>query len=100
MRLQLIRNATLKLHYGGRTLLVDPFLARRNALPSYAGHSRNPLVDLPLVIEEIRTGVEVGHRLASASTISMALPKALAAYSSAALPARRRRRSAPPASPT
>lgn len=59
MKLQLLRNATLKLSYGGRTILVDPYFAPRHSLPSFAGRSPNPLVDLPLPVEEILAGVEL-----------------------------------------
>lgn len=59
MKLQLLRNATLKLSYGGRTILVDPYFAPRHSLPSFTGRSPNPLVELPLPIEEILAGVEL-----------------------------------------
>jgi L-ascorbate metabolism protein UlaG (beta-lactamase superfamily) len=59
MKLQLLRNATLKLSYGGRTILIDPYFAPRHSLPSFAGRSPNPLVDLPLPVEGILAGVEL-----------------------------------------
>mgnify|MGYP001259444796 CR=1 FL=1 len=59
MQLQLIRNATLKLSVAGRTVLVDPYLAPRHSLPSYTGRSPNPMVDLPLSIDDILDGVEL-----------------------------------------
>ena len=59
MKLQLIRNATLKLDYAGRTLLVDPYFAPKHSQPSFAGRSPNPLVELPLGIDEILAGVEL-----------------------------------------
>lgn len=59
MRLQLIRNATLKLTVAGRTVLVDPYLAARHSLPSHTGRSPNPMVDLPLPAEDILDGVEL-----------------------------------------
>lgn len=59
MRFQLIRNATLKLAYGGRMILIDPFLAVKHSLPSFAGVSPNPLVDLPIAIDEILDGVDL-----------------------------------------
>ncbi len=59
MKLQLIRNATLKLVYGGRTILIDPYLAPRHSLPSFMGKSPNPLVGLPCSIEDILDGVEL-----------------------------------------
>ena len=54
---QLIRNATIKLRYGETTFLVDPMLARKDSFPGFPGtvnsHLRNPLVELPLPVEEI-----------------------------------------------
>jgi L-ascorbate metabolism protein UlaG (beta-lactamase superfamily) len=35
MRLQLIRNATLRLTYHGQLILIDPYLAPKHTLPSY-----------------------------------------------------------------
>jgi L-ascorbate metabolism protein UlaG (beta-lactamase superfamily) len=59
MKLQLIRNATLKLHYAGRCILIDPYFAPRHSLPSYTGRSANPLVELPCSIEAILEGVDL-----------------------------------------
>lgn len=59
MRLQLIRNATLKLDYAGRTILIDPYLAPKHSLPSFTGRSPNPMTELPLGIDEILRGVEL-----------------------------------------
>lgn len=59
MKLQLVRNATLKLGYAGRTILVDPYLAPRHSLPSFTGKSPNPTAELPMSIEEILAGVEL-----------------------------------------
>lgn len=59
MKIQLIRNATLKLDYAGRTLLIDPYLAQKHSLPSFTGRSPNPMVELPLDIEKILDGVEL-----------------------------------------
>jgi len=59
MRLRLIRNATQRLRYAGRELLLDPFLAPKHSRPSFAGRSPNPLVDLPCPPEEILAGAEL-----------------------------------------
>ncbi|EJZ20546.1 MBL fold metallo-hydrolase [Rhizobium sp. Pop5] len=59
MKLQLIRNATLKLDYAGRTVLIDPYFASKHSQPSFAGRSQNPLVELPLAIDKILAGVEL-----------------------------------------
>lgn len=54
---QLIRNATIKVHYAGTTFLVDPMLAPKGAWPGFPGtvnsHLRNPLVDLPIPLAEV-----------------------------------------------
>jgi L-ascorbate metabolism protein UlaG (beta-lactamase superfamily) len=59
MRLKLYRNATIKLDYAGRTVLIDPYLAAKHSLPSFTGRSPNPMVDLPAGIEAILEGVEL-----------------------------------------
>ena len=59
MKFRLFRNATLKLDYAGRTVLIDPYLAPKHSLPSFTGRSPNPMVDLPASIEEILDGVEL-----------------------------------------
>lgn len=57
MNITQIRNATLIIEYGGQRLLVDPFLAPKGAYPAFPNtpHAelRNPLVELPMDIEEI-----------------------------------------------
>jgi L-ascorbate metabolism protein UlaG (beta-lactamase superfamily) len=59
MQLQLIRNATLRLNYGGRPFIIDPALAAKHSKPSYAGVSPNPLVDLPMPAEDVVSGIEM-----------------------------------------
>ncbi|MDB5555249.1 MAG: fold metallo-hydrolase [Rhizobium sp.] len=58
MKIQLIRNATLKLDINGRTILIDPYFAPKHSLESFTGKSPNPLVELPVSIDEIIDGVE------------------------------------------
>ncbi|MEO0505097.1 MAG: MBL fold metallo-hydrolase [Bacteroidota bacterium] len=58
MRFQHIRNATIKIEYGGKTWLVDPFFGEVNSLPPFAGKSTNPIVPLPVSIEEIISDVD------------------------------------------
>lgn len=57
MKIQLIRSATVKLNYVGKTFLLDPNFAPKESMFSYAGKSFNPLVDLPIdpknIIEDI-----------------------------------------------
>ncbi len=58
MEIQLIRNATLRLNYGGVLFLIDPYLADKFTLSSYADVSPNPLVDLPISAAEVLEGIE------------------------------------------
>lgn len=57
MQLTQIRNATLKLEYAGVRFLIDPMFADKDAWPGFPGsaraHLRNPLVPLPLSIDEL-----------------------------------------------
>jgi L-ascorbate metabolism protein UlaG (beta-lactamase superfamily) len=57
MRITEVRNATLRLDFGGVRFLIDPMLAEQGAYPGFEGtansHLRNPLVPLPLPIDEI-----------------------------------------------
>ena len=59
MKLQLIRNATLRLNYAGQEILIDPYFAPQYSLPSYTGKSPNPVVELPLPIVTILKDVEL-----------------------------------------
>lgn len=59
MQLELIRNATLKISYGGHVLLIDPYFAPRHSLPSFTGRSPNPMTELPRSIDDILQGVEL-----------------------------------------
>lgn len=47
MKLKLLRNATLKLDFAGRTFLIDPDFGPRHSRRSFTGRSENPMVDLP-----------------------------------------------------
>lgn len=57
MKIQHIRNATLIVEYAGKKFLIDPFLAPKGTYPPFANSARqdqkNPLVDLPVAIENI-----------------------------------------------
>jgi L-ascorbate metabolism protein UlaG (beta-lactamase superfamily) len=59
MNLQLVRSSTLRLNYAGKTILIDPDFASKEARNSLTGKSRNPMVDLPMSIEAILEGVEL-----------------------------------------
>lgn len=58
--IQLIRNATLKIRYAGKTFLIDPTLGAKHSFRSFVkpGKNLNPTVDLPFTIDEITSDVE------------------------------------------
>jgi len=58
MKLTLIRNATMILEYGGKTFVVDPYLADKHSHPPFGGISDNPTVDLPMTKSEVLSGIE------------------------------------------
>lgn len=58
MDIQLIRSATLRLNYSGKIFLIDPYLSPKFSRPSYAGKSKNPLVDLPFTIDTILKDID------------------------------------------
>ncbi|RWX02498.1 MBL fold metallo-hydrolase [Flavobacterium cerinum] len=57
--LQLVRNATLIIEYGGKKILVDPMLSPKGAIESWAGIQTNPTVDLTLSVNEIVKDVDL-----------------------------------------
>jgi len=57
MELTLIRNATMKLLYGGLTLLTDPMLSKKGEIKPFAGKTPNPTVDLPFPADQILSGI-------------------------------------------
>jgi L-ascorbate metabolism protein UlaG (beta-lactamase superfamily) len=61
MRLRLIRNATLRIRFAGRDLIVDPMLDPAGARPPVedtADPRRNPLVELPEPAEVVVNGLD------------------------------------------
>jgi len=58
MKLQLLRNATLKIDYAGSTILIDPDLAPKHSRPSFTGRSPNPMTDLPVAASDIIADVD------------------------------------------
>ncbi|NGZ74810.1 MBL fold metallo-hydrolase [Saccharibacillus alkalitolerans] len=62
MNIKSIRNATLVIEYAGRTFLVDPMLAEQGSYAPFPNSARqdrkNPLVGLPIPIEEIVQGID------------------------------------------
>ena len=59
MKIQLIRNASLKIWINNKVILVDPMLGDKYSIPSFGGKSKNPTVDLPISIEEAIEGVDM-----------------------------------------
>jgi L-ascorbate metabolism protein UlaG (beta-lactamase superfamily) len=60
-RVRLIRHATCVIHYGGRTLLVDPMLGDQGVMPpiNQSPNPRpNPLVPLPMSADAVLKGVD------------------------------------------
>ncbi|GAB3812576.1 MBL fold metallo-hydrolase [Pontibacter rugosus] len=55
--IQLVRNATLLINYAGQRILVDPMLMPKDTIDPFAGKARNPMVALPMAIEEIVKGI-------------------------------------------
>lgn len=57
MKFQQLRNATLIIEYAGKKFLIDPMLAEKGAFPGFDGtinsHIANPLVNLPVPMDEI-----------------------------------------------
>ncbi len=57
MQFTQIRNATLKINYAGKKILIDPWLAEKGAVPGFGGtindHIRNPTSELPMPVNEI-----------------------------------------------
>lgn len=57
MKFQQIRNATSIIEYAGKRFLIDPMLADKGSFPGFPGtmnsHQSNPLVELPIPIDEI-----------------------------------------------
>lgn len=59
MKILQIRNATLKLFYGGKIILTDPMLSPRHGIESFAGKEKNPTIDLPMPLEEILDDIDM-----------------------------------------
>lgn len=53
MKIQSIRNATMRITYHGHLFVCDPYLADKFSRPSYTGKSPNPLVDLPMPATDV-----------------------------------------------
>ena len=58
MKIQLIRNATLKVWYGEKVLLIDPMLCNKGAFDPFAGLARNPTIELPIDVSKITKDID------------------------------------------
>ncbi|MGD6830662.1 MBL fold metallo-hydrolase [Sutcliffiella halmapala] len=62
MNIQLIRNATLIVHYAGKKFLIDPMLAEKGAFPPFPNSPRqdqnNPLVSLPTSNDDVIQNID------------------------------------------
>lgn len=56
--IRLIRNATLRIEYAGKQILVDPMLGSKGTVTSALGVNMNPRVNLTLSVEEILEGLD------------------------------------------
>lgn len=57
--IQLVRNATLKIHYAGKCMLVDPVLAEKETLRSALGVNKNPRVHLNMPVADLVKDVDM-----------------------------------------
>lgn len=59
---QHIRNATAKINYGGKTFLIDPYLAPKGSYAGFEGtvnsRQRNPVIDMKQPAAEVIKGVD------------------------------------------
>jgi len=58
MKIQLIRNATMKITYADRMILADPMFSAKDEMDPFAGIARNPTVHLPLPTAEVIKGID------------------------------------------
>jgi len=85
VKIQLIRNATMKIIYAGRTILTDPMLSPKGEFEPFAGIARNPTIELPFQAEEIVKGIESvivthDHPDHFDKAASLALPKVMPVF--------------------
>jgi L-ascorbate metabolism protein UlaG (beta-lactamase superfamily) len=85
LKIQLIRNATMKITYAGRTILTDPMLSPKGEFEPFAGIAQNPTIELPFQAEEIVKGIESvivthDHPDHFDKAATMALPKVTSVF--------------------
>lgn len=59
-KIQLIRNATMRIEYAGKTFLTDPLLADKNTYSGFLNREAlvTPTIDLPISIDEVMIDVD------------------------------------------
>ncbi len=82
MKIQQIRNATMRITYAGRLFLTDPCLAPKHTMESWANVSRNPVIDLPMEPAEVVADLDMAvvshvHQDHFDATAEKVLPKDL-----------------------
>jgi L-ascorbate metabolism protein UlaG (beta-lactamase superfamily) len=62
MKIQQIRNATIRIQYAGKHFLIDPFLGDKGSYPPFPNSARqdqwNPLEELPVSTEQLIEGID------------------------------------------
>lgn len=53
MKIQQIRNSTLRLYIKDKIILTDPVLLPKHGIDSFAGIEKNPIVDIPFTVEDV-----------------------------------------------
>lgn len=59
MKIQQIRNSTLRLYIKDKIILTDPVLLPRHGIDSFAGIEKNPIVDLPFTVEKVIKDIDL-----------------------------------------
>lgn len=59
MKIQQIRNSTLRISIAGKTILTDPVLLPKHGIESFAGIEKNPIVELPMAAEAVIEGIDL-----------------------------------------
>ncbi len=59
MKIQQIRNATMRITYAERLFLTDPCLAPKHSVESWGNVSLNPVIDLPCEPAEVVAGLDM-----------------------------------------
>ncbi|MCP3939934.1 MAG: MBL fold metallo-hydrolase [Desulfobacteraceae bacterium] len=59
MKIQQIRNSTLKISFAGKTILTDPVLLPKHGIESFAGREKNPIVELPMPAQDVISGIDM-----------------------------------------